>query len=187
MLEEELAKTVQAIDPTLSYVCSYPGFLYVCRVERNGQPYIFKMFDSKAMPDCRDQLSVGREHFDNERRALELLVNTHGIPQLNKIYTTNRFHVLLREFIDGGECTQLGGAKAVVASRLTALYSEMMHHGVALMDTRHEDIIVASRNDPYIVDFGHSMFFSDLKTAKLRASVRTSACSMLHKFLENLS
>ncbi len=182
MLEDELKKAIDGIDPSLKHIYTYPGsLLYVCKVEKAGQPYILKLFDSKAMPDCRDPLSFGREHIENEHQALELLKGVYGIPSLVQVYDTGRFKAVLKEFIDGIGYGNLSREREEIGAKLYVLYVEMMLKGVIYLDPSPGNILVANKH-PFIVDFGYVAFRSKLN-ANLRQITQKLAFDKLDEFL----
>lgn len=184
MLEEELKKVIKDIDPALDYIESYKGTLYVCKVKKEDDFFIFKMFDSYAMPDVRDPLSWGREHFDNELKALEKLKGLKGVPLLIQDYDAGRYKALLKEFIDG-EKTDSSRIEGLFIERLFNLYFNMHHKGVILPDFKSGDIIVAKEH-PFIIDFGYAVFSDrisfELEKQYLRES-HWSLCSLKDKIL----
>lgn len=184
MLEDELKKVIDGIDPSLKHIYTYPdSLLYVCKVERAGQPNILKLFDSRAMPDCRDSLSFGREHIENEHQALETLSGVYGVPALVQVYDTGRFKAVLREFIEGRKCEELCVAREEIGAKLHVLYTAMMLKGVIYLDPTPENILITKENWPFIVDFGYVAFRSKLN-ANLRQITQKLAFDNLDKFLK---
>ncbi len=163
MLEEEIEQVIKEIDPGLEYVESYNSTLYVCKVKEKDTHFIFKMFDSYAMPDVRDALSWGREHFDNELKALEKLKGVKGVPLLIRNYDVGRHKAFLKEFVSGREAHSLRANSAVI-ERLYKLCFDMLNKGVILPDVKSNDIIITKDNCPYIIDFGYIMFFDELSS-----------------------
>ncbi len=183
MLEDELKKAIDGIDPSLKHLHTYsPSLLYVCKVERAGQSYILKLFDSRAMPDCRDPLSSGREHIENEHQALELLKGVYGVPALVQVYDTGRFKAVLKEFIDGIEYRSLSRQTEEMGAKLHVLYIEMMLKGVIYLDPTPGNILI-TKEHPFIVDFGYVEFRSRLN-ASLRQIVQKLAFDKLDEFLK---
>lgn len=185
MLEQDLVKAIKEIDPSLKYVNWYRGAsLYVCKVTEKNTPYIFKMFDSYAMPDVRDSLYWGRKQFRNEYRALKKLNGIPGSPLLFHYYNKGRYQALIKEFIDGEKAYSLGVKKELVIKRFLNLYHNMIKKGILFFDFKPDNIIITKEHQPYIIDFGNVKFREDLNPALEKCKLINSHKEM-QAFLED--
>lgn len=101
-------------------------------------------------------------HISNEKKALEILAGTPGIPKLYEHYTKKMCReAILKEYIPGEPYDRLNfGAKKdlELQKRMKKLFDDMVEKGVVILDPHFYNLIVHPSQQPYMVDFGLAEF-----------------------------
>ena len=100
---------------------------------------------------------LGPFQLRREARAYRRLAGLEGIPTLVQVIDRR---ALAMERIDGRAIREVprGGIPPIFFDRLLALLQEIHARGVAHGDLHHGDVLVASGDRPYVIDFSTASF-----------------------------
>ena len=129
----------------------------ICRVSQGDEDLVLKVAEKQDWSFY--------DHLMTERRVLELVGDFEFVPDLVRVYDSDLFFALLRNYVVGGDLHERGG-KFPSKEYLDYLCSgvEQVHsRGVANLDLKPVNVVV-DENVPlvHLIDFGTAVFACDI-------------------------
>ncbi len=154
-------QTIQAVDPSLTYINEFKAGTLVYLVQRNSSLYILKM------APLYEEWGLGytemlKSFLQREYEVLQRIKGVENVSQLEQVYETpNGTIALLKKYIEGTELKE--GIYLSTKSQLRRTVSIMHERGISGLDlTRGRDsgsykniISSADGNKASLIDFDH--------------------------------
>jgi serine/threonine protein kinase len=151
------------------------GFFTSEIISRFDDCEIYSVFNNKNEKyilkiDTQNTFELEKSKIDNEIEKLSALSGL-SIPAVvaTGIYMGRKY--LIEDFISGSMLREFStlfeiertsaSRRAAIAKKILSLYSEVHSRGIMHMDVHSENIILNSSGQPYLIDFGDSIFIQN--------------------------